>query len=303
VSAVYVLDGTNMRIYRSNTAGSAAVQSRVFRTNTGQSLNSPKGMTLKGDSLYIVDQSRRAVYRYSVAAAFTGTTNYNAVQAISLPSSIGSAEAITNDNNFLYILNNGTTKNFYRYTYGGAASATSRPLRTNAGAALNKVTGAVIDGSTMWVTDNGLDRSLSYDMTQLFVGTTNINSNTYNALNTGNLNSTGITLVSNTSLVRVTEEGVTMPEEQSLSADGLKVKTYPNPTSGVFNVLIEGMNTESRCNVRVVDMTGRVIAERTIEEGLNSSEPTFDLTGFKPGIYMVVIDQDDIRQTVRIVIQ
>jgi hypothetical protein len=36
---------------------------------------------------------------------------------------------------------------------------------------------------------------------------------------------------------------------------------------------------------------------------VNSSEPTFDLSGLKTGIYMVVIDQGDIRQTVRIVLQ
>jgi hypothetical protein len=236
-----------------------------------------------------------------LAAAFTGATNYNAVQAISLPTAIGSAEAIVADNNFLHILNNGTTKNFYRYTFAGVASATSRPLRTNTGGALTKPTGAVIDGTTIWVTDNGIDRSLSYDFSQLYVGTTNINATSLNLLNSGNLNATGITLVSNTSSIRTIEDGTTLTNTSS--EEGFSVKAYPNPTVGVFNVLVNGLNADEPCMVRVVDMTGRVVAERTIEQGVNSSEPTFDLSGFKTGIYMVVIDQGDVRQTVRIVLQ
>jgi hypothetical protein len=301
--AVYVLDGANKRIYLNTSAGSAAVQSRPLRTNTGQTLNSPKGMAIKGDSLYVVDASRRAIYRYSLAAAFTGTTNYSAVQAIGLPSTISAAEAVVVDNSFLYVLNNGTTKNFYRYTFAGVASATSRPLRTNTGGALTKPTGAVIEGTTMWVTDNGIDRALSYDFSQLFVGTTNLSATSLRLLNSGNLNATGITLVSNTSLIRTTEDGTTPSVSDATSEESFTVKAYPNPTGGVLNVLVDGLNVEEACVVRVVDMTGRVVAERTIEQGVNSSEPTFDLSGLKTGIYMVVIDQGDIRQTVRIVLQ
>ncbi|MFM7766459.1 MAG: T9SS type A sorting domain-containing protein, partial [Bacteroidota bacterium] len=242
--------------------------------------------------------------RYSLATAFNGVgTTLNAAQAIALPSTIGNAEALVVDNSFLYILNNGTTKNFYRYTFAGAASATSRPLRTNTGGALTKVTGAVLDGTTMWVTDNGIDRSLSYDFSVLFSGTTNLNASTINVLKSGNLNATGITLVNTTSLIRSMEDGSTTPSVSTTSEEGFTVKAYPNPTGGVFNVLVDGLTTDAPCVVRVIDMTGRVVAERTIEQGVNSSEPTFDLSGFKTGIYMVVIDQGDVRQTVRIVLQ
>ena len=71
----------------------------------------------------------------------------------------------------------------------------------------------------------------------------------------------------------------------------------------MLNVLVDGLTADAPCVVRVVDMTGRVVAERTIDQGVNSSEPTFDLSGLKTGIYMVVIDQGDVRQTVRIVLQ
>lgn len=301
---VYVLDGNNKRVYRSTAAGSASTQSKTLRTNTGQALgNLIKGMAIKGDSLYIADQSKRQVLRYSLSAAFTGTgTTVNALQVISLPTAISNAEALVVDNNFLYILNNGATKNFYRYTFAGAASATSRPLRTNTGGALTKVTGAVLDGTTMWVTDNGIDRSLSYDFSVLFSGTTNLNASSINLLNSGNLNATGITLVSTTSLIRTTEDGTT-PSVSNASEEGMTVKAYPNPTGGMLNVLVNGLTADAPCVVRVVDMTGRVVAERTIDQGVNSSEPTFDLSGLKTGIYMVVIDQGDVRQTVRIVLQ
>jgi hypothetical protein len=253
--------------------------------------------------LYIADQSKRTVFRYSLATAFNGVgTTVNAVQAIALPNTISNAEALVVDNSFIYILNNGSTKNFYRYTFAGTLSATSRPLRTNTGGALSKVTGAVLDGTTMWVTDNGIDRSLSYDFSVLFSGTTNLNATSINLLNSGNLNATGITLVSNTSLIRTTEDGTT-PSVSNASEEGMTVKAYPNPTGGMLNVLVDGLTADAPCVVRVVDMTGRVVAERTIDQGVNSSEPTFDLSGLKTGIYMVVIDQGDVRQTVRIVLQ
>ncbi|MFM7900960.1 MAG: T9SS type A sorting domain-containing protein, partial [Bacteroidota bacterium] len=303
--AVYVLDGTNKTVYRSTAANTASTQSKTLRTNTGQALgNLVKGMAIKGDSLYIADQSKKSVFRYSLSAMFTGAgTTVNAAQVIALPTAASNLEAIAIDNTSLYVLNNGTTKNFYRYTLAGSANGTSRPLRTNTGAALSKVTGAVLDGNTMWVTDNGLDRSLSYDLSQLFLGTTNINATTINVLNSGNLNSTGITIVSNTTTIRLAEEG-TMPAIQTTDAEQtLSVKAYPNPTSGLFNVLVDGLNSNEPCEIRVVDMTGRVTAQRTIEQGVNTTEPTFDLSGFKPGLYMIVIDQSDVRQTVRIVLQ
>ncbi|MFM7766603.1 MAG: T9SS type A sorting domain-containing protein, partial [Bacteroidota bacterium] len=303
--AVYVLDGTNKTVYRSTAANTASTESKTLRTNTGQALgNIGKGMAIKGDSLYIADQSKKSVFRYSLSAMFTGAgTTLNAAQEIALPTAVSNLEAIAIDNTSLYVLNNGTTKNFYRYTLAGSANGTSRPLRTNTGAALSKVTGAVLDGNTMWVTDNGLDRSLSYDLSQLFLGTTNINATTINVLNSGNLNSTGITIVSNTTTIRLAEEG-TMPAIQTTDAEQtLSVKAYPNPTSGLFNVLVDGLNSNEPCEIRVVDMTGRVTAQRTIEQGVNTTEPTFDLSGFKPGLYMIVIDQSDVRQTVRIVLQ
>ncbi|MFM8950466.1 MAG: beta strand repeat-containing protein, partial [Bacteroidota bacterium] len=220
--AVYVLDGTNSRVYRSTSAGSASVQTKTLRTTGGQNLsNRLKGMAIKGDSLYIADQQTRNIYRYSLATAFNGVgTTLNAAQAIALPTAIGNAEALVVDNNYIYVLNNGTTKNFYRYTFAGAAfGSASRPLRTNTGGALTKVTGAVLDGTTMWVTDNGIDRSLSYDFSVLFSGTTNLNASTINVLNSGNLNATGITLVNTTSLIRSTEDGSTTPSVSTTSEE------------------------------------------------------------------------------------
>jgi M6 family metalloprotease-like protein len=53
---------------------------------------------------------------------------------------------------------------------------------------------------------------------------------------------------------------------------------YPNPSSGVFNIVVEGS-----CMVNVVDITGRTILTKQV----NSNNKTIDLTNFGKGIYLV----------------
>lgn len=53
---------------------------------------------------------------------------------------------------------------------------------------------------------------------------------------------------------------------------------YPNPSTGVFNIVIEGS-----CIVNVVDITGRTI----LTQQINSDNKTIDLSSFGKGVYLV----------------
>lgn len=302
-SHAFVLDGVNKRVYRTNSPGTAAAQSRLLRTNTGKALGTNvKGMVIKGDSLYVLDASTRSLYRYSLSAAFNGsTTNLNAVQKITLNTGNSAGEAVCYDGTYLYVLNNGTTKNFYRYTFSGTYNALSRPMRTNTGGTLTTVTGAVIDGTNMRVVDRGLDRSMTYPMSTLFSGTTTVNATLYQVMNAINLNATGIALVSSSSFLR---------NEDILYANGewnngmLDVHAFPNPTEGVLNLKMNAPATgDSPFVVNVIDITGKLVYSTTAEMGVNNKELVIDLSHFGKGLYMVNVSKASVMKNIKVILK
>ncbi|MGR6087970.1 MAG: T9SS type A sorting domain-containing protein [Arcticibacter sp.] len=302
-SHAYVLDGVNKRVYRTNAPGTAAVQSRLLRTNTGKALGANvKGMVIKGDSLYVLDASTRSLYRYSLAAAYNGTTtNLNAVQKISLNSGNSSGEAVAFDGSYLYVLNNGTTKNLYRYTFAGTYSAVSRPLRTNTGGTLSTVTGAVVDGINLRIVDRGLDRSLTYPMASLFGSTTTLNATLYQVMNAANLNATGIALVANTSFLR--NEDVLYGNEE-WDRGTLLVNAYPNPTDGILHVRMDSKSTgDTPFVINIVDLNGKVVYSETTDSNLEWYELSIDLNQFGKGLYLVNVTKSTTMQSLRVVLQ
>ena len=305
-SATFILDDNNQVVYRIISNSSTSNTSKKFKTNTGQNLgNKLKGMTIKGDSLYILDQSKRTVYRYSLTAAFNGSgTNINALQSIVLPDRVNDAEALAIDNNFVYILNNGNTKNIYRYTLSGISSATSRPLRTENGTVLSKVTGTTLDGGRMWVTDNGLDRSFSYNLSELFVGTSNLSASSVKQLNSGNLNSTGISLINSAAPAPARLDLESIQEElTSVSAEReLKMNLYPNPAGLEVRLSLSGLSTESETLMMIMDITGRKLFEASLAPGAESFENVINLETFTNGTYFVVLSQGQETKSMRLVV-
>ncbi|MFN9596816.1 MAG: HYR domain-containing protein [Bacteroidota bacterium] len=294
----YILDGTaNSRVYRSSLSGTVSVASRQLRTNTGAGLNPTTGLIIRGDTLYVVDKKGKAIYNYYLSQAYNGaTTTLNAFAVKTLLTANSTAEALSFDGTYFYVLDNGSSvKSIYRYPLvGTAAGVRSRPMKTNTGANLGTVRGIVIDGNTVWITDSGSDRAFPYDKTLLFTGsnTINLNATTVKTLNSGNLNSTGISITNTSSLLR---------QELPLQND-LHVTVWPNPTSGVINISLEGIDANERFTLRAYDMNGRLVAFR--EEAGTDTEfaPAFDLTGIKSGMYAIVVEQGNRRKTVRVIV-
>jgi len=305
---VYILDGTNKKVYRTSNAGAVSTVSRPLRSNTGTGLNQLTGIVLIGNKMIVLDKNSKVIYVYDVTAAFTGTTNYSALQKISLNTSNSNAEAISYDavTNAIYVLDNGTTKTFFRYaitanTTSGitlGTSTRSRPMRTNTGLALNQVTGSVVNNTNLCVTDRGLDRALTYRIADLFTGSNTVNLNALNlySLNAQNLNSTGISIVSSTTTAR---EDVLVEQ----TPDVMQLNVYPNPASSLVNVLLTGLSDETTGTLEIMDMSGRKLFEKAAIGGNSSYQEEISLEGFSKGIYMVVYTQGEQRKSMRLIVQ
>jgi hypothetical protein len=297
-SLSYLLDGTNKRILRNSGVGTVSTASKGLRTNTGSTLGTPTGLAVSGDTLWVLDQKGKAVYRYSLSTAFNGTGTINALAKISLNAKNSAGESMIADGPYLYVLNNGTTKNVYRYPKPGGTAVMSRNLFNTGGTALSKATGMVLEsGTTLYITDNGIDRALQYTLSTLFSGTTSLSATASFILNSGNGNSTGIALTTSSATLRDTDE------ELSEEAGEIVLSAYPNPTNGIIHVRIVGESSGGYL-LSAYDMAGRKIAETLLsDENTTEKEEIFDLSYFGKGIYLVVLSKDSYRQTIRIVVQ
>ncbi|MFM9007071.1 MAG: T9SS type A sorting domain-containing protein, partial [Bacteroidota bacterium] len=196
------------------------------------------------------------------------------------------------------VLNNGTTKNLYRYLKSSGTNVLSRAMVNTGGTALSTVTGCALDGSIVNIVDAGLDRNLQYSLSSLFTGTGNLNASTAYVLQSTNLNSTGIALT-NAILLRGPEETT------STELDGIRWTAYPNPTEGRIILRADG-KTSSSNTVQVFDMAGRLIRSLEIpfnEEQNGPEEFAIDLSAEGSGLYLISILNGNSRTTLRIVVK
>jgi len=69
-----------------------------------------------------------------------------------------------------------------------------------------------------------------------------------------------------------------------------KIKVYPNPSGGIFNIEVPAVNKEAE--IVITDITGRIVEKRMITD--NKGKPaTFDLSGFTEGIYFIRVNAGD----------
>ena len=81
-------------------------------------------------------------------------------------------------------------------------------------------------------------------------------------------------------------------ESEKLTPDNIGI--YPSPTKGFF--WIKGL-TEQPATVQVIDLSGKLLLER-----MNNTDQMFDVTGIKPGIYIVRVNQEGAVVNKRLVI-
>ena len=293
---VYVSDAFNMRLYRSNAPATVSTVSKTLKTLTGSNISSLKGLTINGDTLWVLDQYSKAIYRYSLTAAFSGTGSINALAKINISNEKG--ESLFADKGNLYVLDDYKDRSLYRYNKSGSTSNRSKIMKTSAGLALGSGTGAVIDANgRVWVTDQINDKSYSYSMSSLFSGTGNLNaSSEFTLLNSTptNANATGITLVNSTTMLRIT----TNPVEYVISKpESFQYEIYPNPTTRDYHMIVKSSKKSVAIKARILDLQGRII--KTF--AFNSNETIEFGNDLKAGVYMVEVREGKEVKTIRVV--
>ncbi|MDD3893351.1 MAG: T9SS type A sorting domain-containing protein [Bacteroidales bacterium] len=72
------------------------------------------------------------------------------------------------------------------------------------------------------------------------------------------------------------------------------VNVYPNPSNGIFNIV-----AGQEYNMQVVDVTGRLVVAKQIQNGLT----VLDMEPFKSGVYFIRLMSESQIKTIRIIKQ
>lgn len=93
-SYLYVLDIEDLQVYRYPRSGGSAVVSRVLRGVGGSSLGEPRGATIDGDFIWVVDCGTDKIYQYDKEELFSGSGALNATWEFELDPANGDASGI-----------------------------------------------------------------------------------------------------------------------------------------------------------------------------------------------------------------
>lgn len=63
---------------------------------------------------------------------------------------------------------------------------------------------------------------------------------------------------------------------------------YPNPSNGQFNIAYT-LDRSSELTIRILDLSGRMVMERTVSGNTGSNEMTISKTGLSAGVYMLQV--------------
>ena len=74
-------------------------------------------------------------------------------------------------------------------------------------------------------------------------------------------------------------------------------KVYPNPTAMSVNVYLDDISLKTKCNLTVMDETGRVFRRQS----LNNSVTEIDLTGFANGTFLFSLQRGAQVNSVKVV--
>jgi len=89
----------------------------------------------------------------------------------------------------------------------------------------------------------------------------------------------------------ILEEEISMKEE-------LRINVYPNPTTGILVVELQGVEEINNANIEVFDFTGRLL----ISEFMNNAvRTTLDLNDLKSGIYFVKVHYGDTIEVTKVI--
>ena len=255
----YTLDKSTRQVFQYTGGTNTSVASKVLKDLAGGALNSPVGLAICGNDLWVADAGNKKLYKYSLSAAFSGSGNINAVQQILFTGLNGDAEGLAIDATYLYVLDQ-SDKVFYRYPRAGGTGVASKLMKDNAGGSLGNPSGAVLNGTFMWIVDNSTDKAYQYSLSALsFSAAGNLNATAQYSLNSLNANATGIAVGSSSNFMLRSF----VPTAAAINANSLPesamLKAYPNPFRGVVTIHYD-LPSEGNVSLRIVDNFGKEIA-------------------------------------------
>jgi hypothetical protein len=83
----------------------------------------------------------------------------------------------------------------------------------------------------------------------------------------------------------------------------MQLQSFPNPTNGAFTLRMYGLQPEEDTRIRIIDLNGRAIYSEIIANGYEFYEQTFDLSLQSTGLYLLIVEQGDRRESIRILRQ
>ena len=81
--------------------------------------------------------------------------------------------------------------------------------------------------------------------------------------------------------------------------DDVFVDIYPNPATNELNIKISGNKFDDNLKAILMDMSGREIVNENLSEG----KAILNISGFAPGIYMVVLSRNGYRITTKTIVK
>lgn len=107
-----------------------------------------------------------------------------------------------------------------------------------------------------------------------------------------NPDAVGSSMYTNTVSFRIDEE----------TAATTRFSVYPNPNNGAFTVSFDALEANN-VSVELLDMTGRVIFNKSFQATVGSNDLPVELEGFAKGVYMLQLRQSDAVRTTKVVLQ
>ncbi|HOP14756.1 MAG TPA: T9SS type A sorting domain-containing protein, partial [Lentimicrobium sp.] len=79
-----------------------------------------------------------------------------------------------------------------------------------------------------------------------------------------------------------------------------EIRVYPNPGAGAYNIAISGMSNRS-VTIELSELTGRVIMQKAFYNHQEGESLHFEVPGLPQGIYLLNIQADGYRKTVKLI--
>jgi hypothetical protein len=169
---IYVLDQLEQRVYRYPSGGGTPQISKYLKKDGTSALSNARGLAISGNELLVTRYAVNTpiLYCYSLTDAFAGPGDITPLTSIPPPIEGNKhPTGLAIDDNYLYVLD-GNDMMVYAYPRGTMTTPlVSKVLKEIDGDPLLDPTGAMCDGSSLWVVDRGTDKVYEYSLYSLFM--------------------------------------------------------------------------------------------------------------------------------------